>query len=181
MRVLLLTCLAACGDSGPPNITVLDSQQELAFQLRSNPVLLERTFTKNSPLTFELDVIGDADAFPGPDQVPLAGDLFVSVDNPTALGEGALAGELPDRQRYQLSNQFLPATVAYTWYGPDPTCHPGCTRHSTLPMTLVDSLLGGVAPDTATVQLAFTATLTGWVVGVDSPATATPSIRLEVR
>lgn len=181
MRALLLTCLAACGDSAPSNINVIDAHQELAYQLRSNTVRLERTLTKNIPLSFEIVVVGNADAFPGPDQTPLGGDLFVSVENPSALGEGALAGELPDRQRYQLSNQFLPATVSYAWYAPDSTCHPGCMRHSTLPMTLVDNLLGGVAPQDATVQLAFTATLTGWVVISDSPVTAAPSIQLDVR
>jgi hypothetical protein len=181
MRALLLTCLAACGDSGPSNITVVDAHQELAYQLRSNTVRLDRMLTKNVPLSFEIDVIGNTDAFPGERQVPLGGDLFVSVENPAALGDGALAGELPDRQRYQLSNQFLPATVSYAWYVPDSTCHPGCTRHSTLPMTLVDNLLGGVAPEDAMVQITFTATLTGWVVGSDSPATAAPSIQLDVR
>jgi hypothetical protein len=181
MRALLLTCLVACGDSPASNITVIDASQQLAYQLRSNTVRLERTLVKNIPLTIELDISGNADAFPGPDQVPLGGDLFVSVENPGVLADGALAGELPVLQRYQLSNQFLPATVAFAWYGPDATCHPGCARHSTLPMTLVDNLLGGVAPADATVQLAFTATLTGWVVGSDSPATPTPTIQLDVR
>ncbi|MBA3458867.1 MAG: hypothetical protein H0T46_02825 [Deltaproteobacteria bacterium] len=181
MRALLLTCLAACGGGPPSNITVIDAHQQLAYQLRSNSVRLERTFTKNTPLSFEIDVAGNADAFPGPDQVPFVGELFVSVENPSALGEGAVAGELPDRQRYQLSNQFLPATVSFAWYEPDSTCHPGCMRRSTLPMTLVDNLLGGIAPQDATVQVAFTATLTGWVVSSDSPTTATPSIQLDVR
>lgn len=181
MRVLMLAALAACGDDGPTNITVIDAHQQLAFQIRSNTVVLDRSFTKDTPITLELEVIGNVDAFPGPDQVPLAGDLFVSVENPTALGDGALAGELPDHQRYQLSKEFLPATVAYAWYVPEMPCQPGCTRRSTLSMTLADNILGGTAPPTATAQLGFTATLTGWVVTADSPPTAAPSIQLSVR
>jgi hypothetical protein len=180
MRALLLTCLAACSDS-THTITVVDSQEHLAYELRSNTVQLERTFTKNVPMSFELDVIGNADAFPGPDQIPLSGDLFVSVQNPAALGEGGLGGELPDHQRYQLSNMFLPATISFAWYAPDSTCHPGCTRSATLPMTLVDNFLGGIAPDSATVQLSFSATLIGWVVSSDSPTTPAPSLQLDVR
>lgn len=181
MRALLLAALAACGDSGPSNITVIDSHQQLAYQIQSAPVRLQRAFTKGTALSFELDVTGNADAFPGPDQVPLSGDLFVAVENPTALGEGALAGELPDHQRYQLSAQFLPAQVAYAWWDPATACNPGCTRHATVPMTLVDSILGGIAPPDATVQLAFMATLTGWVVTEASPVTAMPAIQLDVR
>ena len=181
MRAVLLSCLVACGDSGPSNITVVDAHLEPAYQLRSNTVRLDRTFTKNVPVTLALDVTGNADAFPGPEQVPLGGDLYVSVDSPAALGDGALGGELPDRQRYQLSNLFLPATVSYAWFAPEPPCHPGCTRHATLTMTLVDNLVGGVAPPEATVQVAFTATLTGWVLSDDSPATPAPSIQLDVR
>jgi len=178
---MLFTALAACGDPAPTTITVIDGHVALAFEIRSNTVRLERSFTKGSPMSFDLDVVGNGDAFPGPDQIPLGGDLFVTVENPSSLGDGALSGELPDHQRYQLSNQFLPATVSYAWYDPATPCQPGCTRHSMMPMTLADSLLGGVAPSTATVQLAFTATLTGWVVTVDSPQTPSPSISLDVR
>lgn len=181
MRAVILAALAACGDSAPPNITVIDSNQQLAFQVQSNTVVLERTFAKDMPISLQLEVIGNADAFPGPDQVPLAGDLFVSVENPAALGDGALGGELPDHQRYQLSQEFLPARVAYAWYAPEMPCSAGCTRRSTLSMTLADNILGGIAPDTATVQLAFTATLTGWVVSADSPVTAMPVIQLAVQ
>lgn len=178
---MLLVALAACGDDRPTNITVVDAHQQLAFQLRSNTVVMERSFTKGTPVTLAIEVTGNADAFPGPDQVPIGGDLFVSVEDPANLGEGALAGELPDHQRYQLSKEFLPASVAYAWYEPAMPCGPGCTRVSTLAMTLADNLLGGVAPDTATVQLGFTATLTGWVVTAESPVTTMPSIQLVVR
>ncbi len=181
MRAVFFVALAACGDDKPTQITVIDAHQQLAFQLRSNTVLMERTFMKNTPITLELEVTGNVDAFPGPDQIPLGGDLFVSAENPTALGDGALAGELPDHQRYQLSKEFLPASVAYAWYQSATPCSPGCTRRATLAMTLADNILGGIAPDMATVQLGFTATLTGWVVSADSPVTAMPAIQLVVR
>jgi hypothetical protein len=178
---LLLAAVAACGDPASTMVTVTDSQVQLAYDIRSNTVRLERTFAKGTPLSFDLEVVGNVDAFPGPDQVPLGGDVFVTVENPSGLGDGALAGELPDHQRYQLSNQFLPATVSYAWYDAATACAPGCTQRSMLVMTLADSLLGGVAPQTATVQVAFTATLTGWIVTSDSPQTPTPAIQLDVR
>ena len=178
--VWLLAALAACGDDNT-SITVIDSKVELAFEIQSPTVLLDRTFTKDVPLTFTIELTGNADAFAGPEQQPVAGDVFVAVMDPTPLGDGALGGELPDRQRYQLLKAVLPAQVAYAWFSPEPPCFPGCTRTASFTMTLADSILGGVAPASASVQIAFMATLTGWIVTVDRPRTAAPTLTLAVR
>ena len=178
--VWLLAALAGCGDD-TRSITVIDSQVELAFEIQSATVRVDRMFTKDVPLTFTLELAGNADAFPGPDQQPIAGDVFVAVMDPTPLGDGALAGELPDHQRYQLLQAVLPAQVGYAWFSPDPPCFPGCTRTASFTMTLADSILGGVAPASADIQIAFMATLSGWVISADSPRTAAPALTLTVR
>src|SRR3970282_311256 len=116
----------------------------------------------DQPVSFEVLVTGSASAFPRPEQVPLFGDVFISVVDPEVLGGGALLGELPGGQRYNLSNVFVPAVVAYAWYTEDPACNPGCIRGSTVPMTLADNTFGGTAPAQATAQLQFQATLRGW-------------------
>ena len=178
--VSLLAALAACGDDAR-SITVIDSKVELAFEIQSGTVVLDRTFTKGVPLTFTLALAGNVDAFPGPEQQPIAGDVFVAVMDPTPLGDGALAGELPDHQRYQLLKAVLPAQVAYAWFSPEMPCFPGCTRTASFTMTLADSILGGTAPASANVQVAFMATLSGWVVGADTPRTPSPALALDVR
>jgi hypothetical protein len=178
--VTLLAALTACGDDRP-SITVIDGKVELAFEIQSATAVLDRTFTKDVAQTITIELVGNADAFPGPEQQPIAGDVFVAVMDPAPLGEGALAGELPDRQRYQLLGAVLPAQVGYAWFAPEPPCFPGCTRTAAFSMTLADSILGGVAPASAAVRISFMATLSGWVVTADSPRTAAPTLALTVR
>jgi hypothetical protein len=179
--LLVVAALAGCGDNERPPVTVLDAKLELAFEIESNTVAFERTFVKDVPVTFRIDVTGGTMTFPGPEQVPIFGDLFFSVADPAALGEGGLGGDLPGEQPYQLSNLFVPATVAYRWYELDSDCNPGCTKSSMFTATLADNTLGGTAPPEATVQLVFVATLTGWVIDGNSPRTDAPTIELAVQ
>ena len=177
--VMALATLIACGDNDP-GIVVDDTLPEPAFQIESNRVAMQLTLVKDQQRTLQIVVVGNANAFPGLDQIPVAGDLFVGVADPTTLGGGALAGELPGPQAYRLSNVFLPALVSYAWYVEDAACNPGCMRSAAITMALVDDGFGGTAPAQVTVKVDFRATLRGWDVDLDSPKTDAPSITLSV-
>src|SRR5262245_39591705 len=89
----LLLLLAACG--GP---SATPDAREHAFDLTSNTVVLTPTLVKGEQVQIAVHVTGNSSAFPGPDQVPLVGEVFMSVDDPSVLAGGALTGDLPGPQ-----------------------------------------------------------------------------------